>query len=151
MNLPIKSRTDSESYHFSLGNRYFAVHYSVTSMDPLDGGDKRQVLDDHVNLVEILTNHYETPLQRDASLSAKQLDGSSKVRKTKEEIIRSVDRAMNEDERLTAYFVEIQQWRDIPSGLDALLDTLPDHVKNILRMEYDDPNATPYDFYFQGK
>ncbi len=42
--------------------------------------------------------------------------------------------------------VQIRQWRDLPTGLENVLNSLPPHVKDLLKMEYSDSNIIPYDF-----
>ncbi|MBS3169958.1 hypothetical protein J4210_05740 [Candidatus Woesearchaeota archaeon] len=88
-----------------------------------------------------MVNQYESPALGTQEIA----EGSSRGHIVKNVIIRGVTRDLSTSGR---QFVEIHQWKDIPSGLEKLLDDLPEHVTELLRKEYSDPGVTPYTFDF---
>lgn len=133
--LIMASTTRTELYSFRQGNKTFEVEY-LTRATEFNG--KAQPYDDMVRLRELLSNKYETPLMGNISVE----DGEIKSRAMKAETIREVVRDLTSGKNL----VQIQQWREIPTGLETVLDSLPVHVRDLLKTEYSDPNVVPYDF-----
>jgi len=133
---PIITNTRTEIYdHLILEGRSFTVQYILNTLE-YDG--KVESLDDHVILYETVFNQYETPRMGNDLVPK----GVTKGRAGKTEVIRSVMRDLSSGQN----YVEIQQWREIPQGLEKLIDGLPNHVKDLLKTEYSDSGVTPYDF-----
>ena len=127
-----------ERYDFKLQGRRFEIEYLTIS---LEREGKTELLDDHTTLYEKFTNKYGNPIITEGL--KEKLYGGHKI---KREIIRTVTRAFELPEG--KILVEIQQWKDIPEGLEKLMDDLPTPIKEAFRTEYTDENILPYDFGF---
>lgn len=136
---PTTTTTRQETYYLRHEGDTYQVRYIHNSIVHQDGS--RYDLDDHAILEESLVNQYESP-----ALGTQEIpEGSSRGHIMKDVIIRRVTRDVSTSGR---QFVEIHQWKDIPQGLEDILDDLPEHVKLLLRKEYSDPGVTPYTFDF---
>jgi len=134
--------TKIESYSLRFGDRSFEVTYFLNTLGGEDGG--LQPLDDTVVLAESLRNKYETPLRGNHPVSP---GVTTKGFAVKTEVIREVMRELSLGQNL----VQISQWREIPEGLDILINGLPSHVKGLLRTEYSDSGVVPFDYGFPPK
>lgn len=129
------STTRSEFYDFNYNGRSFQVEY-LSRATEFEG--KAEPYDNMVRLDEVLRNKYETPLLGNTLLE----EGVTKGYQTRVDTFREVVRDLTSGQNL----VQIQQWRDLPTGLETVLDSLPVHVRDLLKTEYSDPNVIPYDF-----
>ncbi len=129
------STMKSEFYFFDYNGRNFQVEY-LSRATELEG--KAEPYDDMVRLGEVLRNKYETSLLGNTPLE----EGVTKGYQTRVDTFREVVRDLTSGQNL----VQIQQWRDLPTGLETVLDSLPVHVRDLLKTEYSDPNVVPYDF-----
>ncbi|GEM_PF-5811461 len=130
---PTIKQTRIETYRFVIEERGFRIEYVYNS---LERKGIMTHLDERVVLGEEVINKYETPRLGNTTTS------ESKGHSIKTQTIREVLRDLSTNSGLT----EIQQWREIPEGLEQLIDGLPTHVKTLLRLEYSDPNVKAYDF-----
>ena len=136
---PTTTLTRQETYDLRHKGNHYQVCYLHNSIVYQDGS--KYDLDDHVVLEEVLVNQYASPWLGTQEIP----EGSTRGYSMKNEVIRRVTR----DQSTPGYqCVEIHQWKDIPQGLEELLDDLPEHVKGLLRTEYSNPGVTPYTFNF---
>ena len=122
----INSRT--ERYDLNYKKRSFTVEYTHNN---LIRDDRIISLDSNVTLGETVP----IPFNID---DLSELEYTRTHTKKIREVVQNYSTGQNE--------VEIKQSKDIPEGLEELIDELPSHVKNLLRTEYSDPGVTPYNF-----
>ncbi|MBI2582410.1 hypothetical protein HYV87_04780 [Candidatus Woesearchaeota archaeon] len=133
---PTITTTRVEDY--SLNNTPFSVQYVLHTINDSHG---EQALDEHAILRERVVDCYETPRLGYCDLP----EGVSRGHQVKHRVIREVDRDLTSNNN-GRRFTEIHQWVQISADLEALIDTLPDHVKGLLRKEYADLDVIPYHF-----
>lgn len=136
---PTATYTSGETYNLEFNGRSFTIVYIHNSME-WDCKNGILNLDEMVTLGELFYNKFETPRVGNNTVP----EGVTKGHKIKKETIREVIRDFSSGQNC----VEIQQWKDIPEGLETLIDKLPTYVKDLLRTKYTDPNVMPYDFGF---
>ena len=129
--------TNTRVEDYSLEGTPFSVQYVLHTIND-DHGE--QALDEHVRLRERVVNSYETPRRGYDHLPK----GVGRGHQVDHRVIREVNRDLttNSSKKPT----EIHQWAEIPANLETLIDTLPDHVKSLLRREYTDSDVLPYRF-----